>query len=324
MIKSSLRAFLGMLFGFFGLVVGIVVIALVLGAMSGGKREIDGPTKVTVIPNHKGEKGSLSAHSPLILLLDISGVIGIQDLNIETIRPQIERSYAFEKGRIKGLLLTINSPGGGVTDSFAIYNLIKQYKEELGIPVLAYADGYCASGGFLIACAADKIVATPVSVIGSVGVRSTVFNVADTLEKLGVKAKMLSQGTDKGNLDPFIPWKEGDDEGAKEVMAGIYDLFLDAVTANRPQMTRDKLINDYGARAYVAATAKEYGYIDGLVTTRRDALRTLADALEITDKEYQVIELTAKSWLEELVKSKSPLITGRLQHSVEVPPTVYN
>ncbi len=322
--SSSLRAFFSTLFGFLGLVVGILVIALLFGLMSSGKKETDSPTKVTVIPDHTGEKRSLSSNSPLILVIGIEGVIGISDLNTETIRTQIERSYAFPKGRIRGVLLTINSPGGGVTDSFAIYQLIKAYKEQLDIPVYAFTDGYCASGGYLIGCAANQLFASPVSVIGSVGARATLWNVSDTLEKLGVKTKMLTQGKDKGELDPFVPWKEGDDEGAKAIMAALYEQFIDLVVENRPNLSADKLVNDYGAQVFIAKSAEEKGYIDGILPTRNEALLALVQSLELVDSGYQVIELTGKQWFEDLFKLESPLITGKLKHTFELPPALYN
>ena len=81
------------------------------------------------------------------------------------------------KDQVKGLLLAINSPGGTVDDSDGIYRLVQEYKSRLKIPVYAYVDGMCASGGMYIACAADKVYASDASLVGHVGViLRTIFN----------------------------------------------------------------------------------------------------------------------------------------------------
>src|SRR5690606_9333623 len=135
---------------------------------------------------------------------------GTESFNMNTFRAQLmeSREGIFEKSPVVALLLHIQSPGGTVIDADGIYRAIKAYKAQHNIPVYAYVDGLCASGGMYIAAAADKIFASDVSLIGSVGVISPpTFNFTKTMEKLGIEALTLSAGIGKDDLNPFRPWK---------------------------------------------------------------------------------------------------------------------
>ena len=97
-----------------------------------------------------------------------------------------------------------------MVDADGIYRAIKHYKEQYQVPVIAYVDGLCASGGMYIACAADKIYATDVSLVGSVGVLFPSFmNFSKLLDTVGVQSLTISSCKGKDDMNPLRPWKEG-------------------------------------------------------------------------------------------------------------------
>ncbi len=155
----------------------------------------------------------------------------------------------------------------------------------------------------MIACAADKILASDVSIIGSVGVRMSppFFNVVQTMEKLGVNALTLSAGKDKDTLNPTRPWKPDEQESYQHLINYLYDRFTDVVTANRPQMSKELLISSFGAHVFPAPEAVVNGYIDSAPNSRGDALIELASLAGIpSDQKVQIITFETKNWMEKL------------------------
>ena len=280
----------------------ILGVALGFGIVGIGLAVITGPNflppkpETLIMPDAAGNRMMLPASAPALLRLDFHGVIGIGDLTSEKmINVLLDSQEDFLKGgRVKGVLLHLDTPGGAASDADTIYRILMAYKQKYNIPIHAYVDGLCASGGMYIACAADKIFASPSSIIGSVGVRmGPNFNFADAMTKYGVAALTLTQGKDKDSLNPFRPWTP--DEGAplQPIMAALYDRFVSIVAAARPMLTKDKLINEYGAHVFIAQEAEKLGYVDSGHSDYSEAVQMLASAAKIDEKEhYQVVQLT--------------------------------
>jgi ClpP class serine protease len=198
--------------------------------------------------------------------------------------------------------------------------MLKEYKARYNVPVFAYIDGLCASGGMYISSAADQVFAGPASIIGSVGVIiGPFFNFFETLGKIGVVSKTITEGLDKDMMSPFRPWKADEDSSLKAVTAYFYQQFVDIVTAARPRMNKDRLVNEYGAQVFDPVTAQEFGYIDVAETSRDVALLALLKEANVdATKTYQVIELEQKSeWITNLFNSQSPLLTGKIAHTID-------
>ena len=304
---SSLRAFCIVLFGMLGLCISLALIAALLGILSETTNEPDRHYSQEVVANAEGSRKILSKDSPVVLKLNISGVIGVPELNSTSIQRQLieSREGDLKKNRVKALLLHINSPGGTVVDSAAIYHAIKQYKNTYNIPVYAYIDGMCASGGMYIACAADQIFASEESLIGSVGVLSpNFFNFHQVMEKYGINALTLTAGKGKDELNPFRVWKEGEGENVRELINFYYHQFIDIVTKNRPKIDKNKLIDDYGAQVFNAPKAEKYGYINVAGISYKDTLKKLLHQIGIEDDYYQVVELKNKNWYSTLFSSQ--------------------
>jgi protease-4 len=319
---SSIRAFCVAFFAILGIGIAFIPVILFLGGIFGAKNESDIPFEYTVLPNGEGHIGTIHANTPLLLQINIDGVIGSEQLHTGTIQELLLMTHVeeFKTQRIKGILLHINSPGGTVFDANNIYRLIQQYKQELKIPVYAYVEGLCASGGMYIACSADKIYATSVSLVGSVGVIMNFFNFSDGLSKIGVGAMTLTQGNGKDDMNPFRPWKPGESQSFQQIMVYYYHQFLDIVLAARPTMTQDLLVNQCGAHVFPAPEAKSYGYIDAIEDDEKAVVSMLATAAGIHEKEsYQLIRIEKKHWLQMLVKGQSPLFTGKIEHHLSLP-----
>ncbi len=290
--KSSLRSFFRSFFSFVGFAFAFIVFIIGIALLMDMSDETT--TTAKVLPNDQGEKESLKSSGPVLLRIDIDDVIGLNKIKSDSIELQLfdSRRGKLDK-RVKGILLHMNTPGGGVIDSDNIYRALKEYKQKYNVPIFAYVDGLCASGGMYIASAAEKIYASPVSVIGSVGVyEGPFFNVYELMENIGIKSLTIKDGKGKDALSPFSPWKEGEEKPRREIVEAIYQRFVNIVSEARPGLSRDQLINDYGAKIFIADEAQKLGYIDEANVSYNETLRLLKNAAGIKEKEsYQVVRL---------------------------------
>ena len=318
---SAIRSFCNVFAGFIGVLVGIIIIAIVIGVLSKPQLVSD-KTEVIIAADAEGNRKLLPHSTPVILRLNIHGSIGSKDLNSKTIQSQLldSREGMLEGGRVKAILLHINSPGGTALDAHDIYQSLIDYKAKYKVPIYAYVNGLCASGGMMIACSADKILSGPIGIIGSVGViLGPNFNVAGLMERYGVKQLTLTEGKDKDMLSPYREWQPGEDASLRSITAYDYERFVNLVTKARPRLSRDKLVNEYGAQVYDPITAEEYGYIDDGNSSYSEALTALVNGADI-EGDYQVVELkVVHPVLSDLIEGKSPILTGKIKHELSLP-----
>ena len=316
---TSLRAFCKMFFGVIGILIAVFVFFLAYSSMSTSSL-IEEKTTLHLLPDANGKRELLSTSTPAILQISIDGVIGdLQGVHADSVRDILldSRTGALNHDRVKGILLYMNTPGGAVTDSDDIYRMLKEYKEKYKVPIFAYVDGLCASGGMYIASATDEIFSSPSSIIGSVGVIiGPFYNVYELMGKVGVQARTLTEGIDKDMMSPTRPWKEGEDASLKAITAFSYQRFVDIVTAGRPRLDKEKLVQEYGAQVYDCVQAEKLGYIDHPMSSFEAALLALLKAANVDgEKPYQVVELKPKiEWLSSLASGRSPLVSGKVEH----------
>lgn len=321
--SSALRSFCKMFFSVIGILIAIFVFSCIYSIFSGVSL-IEEKTTMHILPDAAGNRDAAAFTSPVILQINVHGIIGdpkgIDTDAVESILLD-SRSGLLKGDRVKGILLHFDTPGGTVLDSDNIYRMLNEYKVRYKVPVFGFVNGLCASGGMYIASSADQVFAGPASVIGSVGVvMGPFFNVADTLGKLGIQSKTITEGLDKDMMNPMRPWKEGEDASIKAIMAYFYDQFVEIVTSARPQLSKEKLINEYGARIFDGVTAQKFGYVDIAMSSRNDALIALLHQAQIDPtKPYQVIELIPKNnWISDLFESKSPIFSGTIEHRLDI------
>ncbi len=323
--SATVRSFFVCFAAVMGILLGMFVLIIAIGAASGSSDtspQISYKYSPEILPNGNGVRKILSSSSPVILTIDIKGVIGLDGLTQEKIAQQLieSREGDFTGDRVKAILLDIDTPGGTSSDADAIYRAIKAYKETHNTPVYAFIDGYCASGGVYIASAADKIYSTEASLIGSVGViMSSALNFSQLMDKIGVQSLTLYEGKGKDNLNPLRPWVKGEEDNIKDAIDYFYQLFVNIVTQNRPNLSKQKLIDVYGANVYPATLAKEYGYIDESGVSRQETLKQLTAAIGEEDDQVQVVRMESTNWLSELFKTSNPLLQGKITHQVDIP-----
>ena len=150
---------------------------------------------------------------PVVPVVRLTGVIGVvtplrPGLLLSTIARSLER--AFQARHARAVALVINSPGGSPSQSHLIFQRIRQLAEEKKLPVLAFVEDVGASGGYMLACAADEIICNEFSIVGSIGVVGASFGFNQLMEKVGIERRIYTSGDRKAMLDPFLPEKADD------------------------------------------------------------------------------------------------------------------
>ncbi|MFO1386645.1 MAG: S49 family peptidase [Chitinivorax sp.] len=172
-------------------------------------------------------------------VVELQGVIASgKAANAESINESLRD--AFKDKNTKGVILRINSPGGSPVQSGMINDEIRRLRAQYpNIPLYAVVDDICASGGYYVAVAADKIYVDKASLIGSIGVLMDGFGFTGTMEKLGVERRLLTAGENKGFMDPFSPMNPVQREHAQKMLADIHQQFIGVVKAGRGKRLHD-------------------------------------------------------------------------------------
>ena len=173
---------------------------------------------------------------PVVPVVRLTGVIGFSTplrpgLTLASVAKPLERAFAWPRARAVALL--INSPGGSAVQSHLVFQRIRQLSREKERPVIAFVEDVAASGGYMIACAADEIVADPSSIVGSIGVIGASFGFAKLIEKIGVERRIYTSGTNKAMLDPFLPENPEHVARLKAIQEDIHASFIDLVKSRR-------------------------------------------------------------------------------------------
>jgi protease-4 len=212
--------------------------------------------------------------SPHTALVDVQGLIaehatGAASTVISGLRE------AFEDTKAKGVIIRINSPGGSPVQASYIYDEIKRLKaKHPDTPVYAVITDVCASGGYYVAAAADRIYADPSSIVGSIGVRMDSFGFVGAMEKLGVERRLLTAGEHKALLDPFSPANPEEVAHVERMLEEIHGQFIAKVRAGRG----DRLGGDesvFSGLIWAGTRAKEIGLVDELAGTDHVAREVL-------------------------------------------------
>lgn len=147
---------------------------------------------------------------------------------------------AFKDKNTVGVILRINSPGGSPVQAGYINDEIRRLRAEYPqIPLYAVVEDICASGGYYVAVAADKIFVDKASVVGSIGVVLDSFGFTGTLEKLGIERRLLTAGENKSFLDPFSPTVPKQKEQAQKMLAEIHQQFIQVVQQGRGERLKN-------------------------------------------------------------------------------------
>jgi len=168
---------------------------------------------------------------------------------------------ARENKQIKGVLLTVDSPGGAVPPSIEVMQAVKRLKAQK--PVIVYAAGTLASGSYYASVWADEIIVNPGSMVGSIGVIMHGADLSGLMEKIGIRSQVIQAGKYKQVGTADREWSEAEKEELNKVIQGTYKMFVhDVATARGLDENMSHIYAD--AHIFTAEQAKEVGLVDTL------------------------------------------------------------
>src|SRR5499426_1115448 len=202
---------------------------------------------------------------PVVPVVRLAGVIGVvtplrPGLLLSTIAKSLERAFAMP--RTRALALVINSPGGSPSQSHLIFRRIRQLADEKKIPVLAFVEDVGASGGYMLACAADEIVCNEFSIVGSIGVVGASFGFNQLMEKVGIERRLYTAGDHKAMLDPFLPEKPEDVQRIKAIQKDVHENFIALVKERRGSKLKGSEETLFSGEFWTAQKAIDLGLAD--------------------------------------------------------------
>ena len=180
---------------------------------------------------------------------------------VETLRKQFKN--AADDTNVKAVLLHIDSPGGAVTTSDQIWNLVRTFRKDSGKPVVVHMGAMCASGGYYIAVAADQLLCEPTTITGSIGVVLSTLNFHELLKEYGVKDVTIVSGDNKALLNPTSPVSDQHRQILQGMVDDAYERFVTLIAQGRPiPVEQVKALAD--GRIYTAKQALELKLVDAI------------------------------------------------------------
>jgi protease-4 len=235
---------------------------------------------------------ALGKHTALI---EIDGSIESEGSgSADSVIPSLNKAFS-DAGSV-AIVLRINSPGGSPVQAGMIVDEIRRLRKGYPAkPVYVVVDEICASGGYYIAAAADKIFVNKASIVGSIGVLMDGFGFTGTMEKLGVERRLLTAGENKGFLDPFSPQTEKHKAYAQAMLNEIHQQFISVVRAGRGKRLKETP-DMFSGLFWSGAKAVEMGLADGFGSVDSVA----REVVKVED----IVDYTAHEGLPERVLKK--------------------
>jgi len=205
--------------------------------------------------------------TPVVPVVRLTGAIGFSTslspgITMATSAKLLDRAFAVKKA--KAVAIVINSPGGSPVQSHLIYQRIRMLAAEKKKKVIAFVEDVAASGGYMIACAADEIVVDPSSIVGSIGVISASFGFDRAIKKIGISRRVHTAGDHKMSLDPFRPEKPDDVRRLKALQKDIHEMFIALVKKSRGKKLNGPEKTLFSGEFWVGEQGVKYGLADRL------------------------------------------------------------
>lgn len=203
---------------------------------------------------------------------------------------------AKEHDGTKGIILKMNTPGGTPVQASYVYDEIQQIKKDKpDLPIYAVVSEICASGGYYVAAAADKIFVNRSSIVGSIGVIMNGFGFVDTMKKFGIERRLLIAGEHKAIMDAFSPTNQEETKHVQSMLNEIHEQFMRAVRDGRG----DKLADDpaiYSGLVWTGEKSIELGLADDFGTIDSVATNIIGESfiVDFTPEEKLLDRLTGK------------------------------
>ena len=219
-------------------------------------------------------------------MVELNGIIAPgTDASAEKITLSLQA--AFKDKNTQGVVLRINSPGGSPVQAQTIYDEMRRLRKKYpDIPLYAVVEDICASGGYYVAAAADRIYVGRASIVGSIGVLMNGFGFTGLMDKLGVERRLITAGDNKGMLDPFSPLREKDKDYINVLMKDIHEQFIGAVREGRGKRLKETP-DMFSGLIWTGEKSVDLGLADGygsLDSVARDVVKA-EDIVDYTQKE---------------------------------------
>ncbi len=257
----------------------------------------------------EGEK-VLGKHTALV---EMQGVISSEEVSADMVITGLQN--AFDDKNTVGVVLRINSPGGSPVQAGQIYDEIRRLRNlHPKTPLYVVVDDICASGGYYVAAAADRIFVDKASLVGSIGVLMDGFGFTKAMEKVGVERRLLTAGENKGFLDPFSPADPKQEAYARNMLEEVHQQFIDIVRKGRGKRLKETP-DMFSGLVWSGAKSIELGLTDAfgsLDYVARDVIKA-EDIVDFTPHEDLASRLADKlgvgaaKALSPFFGSKSPL-----------------
>lgn len=220
----------------------------------------------------------------VVPVLRFNGPIGMvtplrPGLTLAAYAGAIEKAFSLSK--LPAVAVVVNSPGGSPVQSNLLFKRIRQLAEEKEKRVYVFCEDVAASGGYFLAIAGDEIYADPSSIIGSIGVVSRSFGFVDMIEKLGIERRVYTAGTNKNQLDPFLPESADDVARLKAIQQDVHDVFIGLVKERRLGKLKAADAELFSGAFWSATKAAELGLIDGITDLRSKMLQIFGDKVRL-------------------------------------------
>jgi len=220
---------------------------------------------------------------PVVPVVRLSGVIGFSTplrpgLTLASVAKPLDRAFAWPRARAVALL--INSPGGSAVQSHLVFQRIRQLSAEKNVPVIAFVEDVAASGGYMIACAADEIFADPSSIVGSIGVIGASFGFTKLIDKIGIERRIYTSGVNKAMLDPFLPENPDHVARLKAIQQEIHGSFIKLVKSRRAANLNGADDDLFTGEYWAAERGMELGLVDRIGDMRSTLRERYGDKVE--------------------------------------------
>ena len=241
-----------------------------------------------------------------VLLIPVEGEI-VNNLEPGAVYPgRIERLFqAAADDSIDAILVKVNSPGGSAFASDTLYRMIENFGKQKNAPVFVHIDGLGASGGYYVAMAGSNVNASPVSLVGSIGVIIRTFGVLGLMDKVGVEYRSVKSGKNKDILSPFAEITDEQKQSLQKQINANYETFLTVIRNSRKSRISDELLRKIAdGNIYDAAEAKKFGLIDSTLYVE--------DYLSEIGRQLNVSKVNVYSYLPQGRKDYNIYNTGML------------
>src|SRR5579862_8237116 len=219
---------------------------------------------------------------PVVPVVRLTGIIGFSTplrpgLSLAGVARTLDRAFAMR--RASAVALAINSPGGSPVQSHLIFRRIRELAAEHKRQVIVFVEDAGASGGYMIACAGDEIIADPHSIVGSIGVVGGSFGFDKLIAKVGIERRLYTSGEHKAMLDPFLPEDPDDVERLKKLQREIHQDFIALVKSRRGAKLTGPENDLFSGEYWTGRGALKLGLVDAIGDLRGVLQQRFGDKL---------------------------------------------